>query len=174
VSRRAARRRTANGASLIELLVVLIVVGVLLGAIGLALGGSGSRELETAAQRTRALVDLACARAQLTGVDVGWLADAEGLRFGYFRPQGWQVLGRDVGDELRPRPWPAGIDIDVWREGERLDPAIESGQPQFACLASGEATPFRLQLRRQGVEGVWTLQGTLDATLTLEHESAQP
>src|SRR5688572_11902937 len=87
--------RAAQGFTLIELLVVLVIAGVLIGALVLAAGGSGARELENAAQRSRGLIALACERALLSGRDLGFAPTRDGLRFGYFVAEGWRPLGDD-------------------------------------------------------------------------------
>jgi general secretion pathway protein H len=165
---RAAGVARQRGLSLIELLVVMAVIGAVIAGVTLSLVGSGARELENTARRTLALLQLACERAELTGVDIGWRLDAEGLRFGPLRETGWEPLGADLGDELRRRDWPPGTALALWREGEPLDPAADPAQPQLACLASGELSPFVLELRREGVAGGWRLRGELLGTLALE------
>ena len=163
-----------RGLSLIELLVVMAVIGAALVGVTLSLVGSGARELENAARRTQALVQLACERAELTGLDIGWRLDDRGLRFGPMRVDGWQPIDDDVGDELRPRPWDPGIAVALWREGEALELGAEPEQAQLVCLASGELSPFVLELRRAGVIGGWRLRGELVGTLTLEAIDAPP
>ena len=116
----------------------------------------------------KAYTQLSRERAELTGVDIGWRLDAEGLRFGPLRETGWEPLGADLGDELRQRDWPPGTALALWREGEPLEPAVDPAQPQLACLASGELSPFVLELRREGVAGGWRLRGELLGTLALE------
>ena len=78
----------ARGFSLIEILVVLVIAGVLAGALVIAAGSSGPRELENAARRAQALVQLACERALIGGRDIGFAPVEGGLRFGYFEPDG--------------------------------------------------------------------------------------
>lgn len=159
--------RRQQGTSLIELLVILAVVGAVLGAIVLSLGGRPERLLETSARRVEALVRLACERAVLTGVDIGWRFEARGWRFGYLRREAWEPLPDDVGDELRPRDWEAGVGFELRRDAQLIDPAAEPLQPQLLCLASGEQTPFELLLWHSGAEGRWRLVGESDGSLAL-------
>ena len=161
--------RRQHGLSLIELLVVLAVVGAMLGALTLALGGRPERLLENAARRTTALLDLACERAVLTGLDIGWRFESEGLRFGFMRVEGWQEIGDDAGDELRPRAWDAGLQFSLRRDDLAVDPDADPLQPQLLCLASGELTPFVLELSHAGTGQRWLLEGEADGNLRLEH-----
>jgi type II secretion system protein H len=150
-------------------LVVLVIVGVVVAALTLSIGGSGVRELENAARRSQVLIELACERATATGRDIGFVALPQGLRFGYYLPEGWQPLRDDPGDELRARPWGEGVEVLALRDGEPLEPIDElPDQPPFACLASGELTPMRFEFTRAGVAGGWTLEGRIDGQLTLQ------
>lgn len=156
------------GTSLIELLVILAVVGAVLGAISLSLGSRPERLLETSARRAEALVRLACERAVLTGVDIGWRFEVRGWRFGYLRRDGWEPVANDAGDELRPRNWETGMAFELRRDDLLIDPAAEPLQPQLLCLASGEMTPFALQLSHSGAQTRWQLSGEADGSLLLE------
>jgi general secretion pathway protein H len=167
-SPRAEASRRAKGFTLIEVLVVLVIVGVVTATLMLAAGGSGSRELENAAQRSRGLIALACERAVLTGRDLGFAPTRAGLRFGYFQAEGWRPLGDEGSDELRAGPWGAGVEANAEREGEAMElPEGAPSEADFACFSSGELTPFRFDFRRADVAEVWTLQGALDGSLTL-------
>ncbi len=165
---RLARAPHARGFTLIEILVVVTIAAVLVAALVLAAGGSGGRELENAAQRARALVELACERAVLGGRDIGFAPVTEGLRFGYFELDGWHEVDDRSDDELRPRALGEGIEMLATRDGEplRLDHGAPT-EPPFACLSSGELTPFTLDFSRPGVPDIWRLEGRLDGSLTL-------
>jgi general secretion pathway protein H len=167
-------KRQRAGASLIELLVVLAVVGAVLGAVTLGLGGRADRLLETSAQRAQALVRLACERALLTGLDLGWRLESGGWRFGFLRAEGWQPIGEDRGDELRPRSWDEGVRFALRRDGVAVDPEAEPNQPQLVCLASGELSAFELELSHDGSAQTWRLRGTADGQLSLERGDGLP
>ena len=158
----------ARGFTLIEVLVMLVIIGVVIGALTLAVGGSGARELENAARRSLSLIQLACERATMSGRDIGFAPLQAGMRFGYYEIEGWRPLRDDHGDELRPRAWGDGVEVVAERDGERLETATEPPeQPPFACLASGELTPMRLEFARAGVAERWELEGSLDGRLQL-------
>lgn len=159
---------TARGFSLIEILVVLVIVGVVTGSVILSIRGSGERSAENAAQRARALIELACERAVLSGRDIGFTPVREGLRFGYFGIDGWQPLGESGADELRARRLGDDLELFASREGVELPLADEPGrEPAFACLASGELTPFLLRIDRADIERPWQLEGRLDGDVLL-------
>jgi general secretion pathway protein H len=158
----------ARGFTLIEVLVVLVIVAVVVGALTLSIGGSGARELENAARRQQGLIQLACERATISGRDIGFAPLQDGMRYGYYEIEGWRPLREDRNDELRPRPWGEGVEVVAERDGESLGLAAEPpADPPFACLASGELTPLRLELARAGVAERWELAGRLDGRIEL-------
>ena len=142
---------------------------MLVGALVLAYGGSATRELQTAAERSRGLIALACERALLGGRDIGFAPSTRGMRFGYYKLEGWRELDGDASDELRLRPWGEGVEVRAERDGEVLvlDPDAPA-EPPYACLASGELTPLRLVFSRPDAGTAWQLEGRLDGTLVLE------
>jgi general secretion pathway protein H len=162
----ASRMCTVRGFSLIELLVVLVIIGVVLGAVTLAVGGSGEREVEDAAKRAQARVQLACERALLGGYDIGFSLVGEAMRFGYLTPQGWQPFAPGQGEELRERPLGPGLTLELRRDGVVIADAGDAA-PQLVCHASGELTPFELQVARDDVARRWQVSGALDGRVEL-------
>ena len=159
----------ARGFSLIEILVVLVIVAVVTGAAILSIRGSGEREVENAARRAQALVRLACERALIGGRDIGFSPVHDGLRFGYFEIDGWHPLAPGGGDELRARALGKDLVLSAQREGVELPLDEEPGrEPAFACLSSGELTPFVLRIDRPDATQPWELEGKLDGELVLQ------
>ena len=136
-------RARARGLSLIELLVAIAIIAALYGAIVLSVDAvGGARTVEREGSRLRALVGLACERAMLTGRDVGVHFGRERYAFSFSTPRGWRL--DPGGSDLRPRELPEGLTLSIEREGADL-PLEDSlpENPQVACFASGELTPFR-------------------------------
>lgn len=169
----AAHRAGPRGFTLLELLVVMAIMAVVAGMAVLASGGVGSRRLENAARSAEALVALACERAGFTGRDLGIALVEDGLRFGYLVPQGFLLVEDDPADPLRPRPLGEALGLLLVRDGEALEPQTDPPTtPQLACFASGELTPFRLELAAAGEGERWLLEGQLDGSLQLERADA--
>ena len=161
--------RSVRGFTLIELLVVVVIAGIVVAAMTLSWRGSGVREVENAARRAEALIALACERAVIGGRDIGFTPVADGLRFGYFQRDGWRELAPGGSDELRPRPLGEQIVLRAQRDGVELELAQDAPEePAFACFASGEMTPFELEIARADAPLPWRLSGTLDGKLRLQ------
>ena len=158
----------SRGFTLIEILVVIVIIGVVAGAITLSAGGSATRELANAAERNRRLIELACERAVLSGRDIGFAPTPEGMRYGYYEREGWRPVPEQGSDELRPRPWGEGIEVRAERDGELLlSSDTLPDDPPFACLSSGELTPLRLEFSRPDRPERWRLEGALDGRISL-------
>lgn len=173
--RRVSTRRS-RGFTLVEVLVVLVIVAVLALALVLSVGASGERTLEDAAGRFQALLGHACEEAQLGGRTIGARVGPDGYAFSRLDGDAWRAFGG--GDELRPRTWPASVQLELARDGRALalagsDPdQATSDAPELACFASGELTPFELTLALPGVSARYLVRGSADGRLARERIDA--
>lgn len=136
--------------TLLELLVVLVLMGVILtiGVLSLGDGGRGD-QIREEGRRLSALLQLAADEAVLTTTPHGFELQPDGYRFVHHRDGEWQVLQQD--SLLRPRPWPPGVEAELYIDGHPVAPVQQSKQrdvPQPALLfyPDGERTPFELVL----------------------------
>ena len=162
-----------RGFTLIEVLVVTVILAVLAATVSLTLaGGGGERQLEREAQRLSALIGYACERAEVTGRSIGVAFANGGYVFTERQRDAWMPLKEG---ELRQRNWMAGLAARLSRDGVAAQMADTlPDQPQVACFASGELTPFRLDLALANDDGGgWRLEGEPDGKLTLERRNAQ-
>ena len=137
--------RAAHGFTLIEVLVVVVIIAVLAAALTLAVGGGSERKLAGEAERFQALLGHACDEAQLGGRETGVVLGGDGYAFLRLDGSQWRPFPRD--DELRARPWSAGLRFELQRDGRAIEPAGgERAVPQLVCFSSGELTPFALTL----------------------------
>lgn len=145
VAMRSAPRR---GFTLLEILVVVVIIGVLAGAVVLAVDSGSARQLERESNRYSALLQQACEQAELGGRDIGVLMQDDGYGFasqvdGYWKPQ-------PADGVLRQRKWIDGLRSEMTRDGRRVafnDADSRQLVPQMICYSSGELTPFVLSLK---------------------------
>jgi general secretion pathway protein H len=102
-------RRTA-GFTLIEMLVVMLIMGLMLGlAVAIVQPDDRARAC-VEADRLAQLLDLAAMEARFTGQPVAWTPDERGYRFWRMTPDARWVELRD-SDALRPRALPQGMRV---------------------------------------------------------------
>jgi general secretion pathway protein H len=61
-----------------------------------------------------------------------------------------------------------GREVELKRDFKNVD--LENPQPQVMLLSSGEVTPFKLEVSREGRPGRFELTGDLDGTLKVSEE----
>lgn len=144
----AAARATTSGASgftLVEVLVVVIIAGVLTGAVLLVAGPSGPAQIQ---QRTLARLDVSleamCDRALLSGKPHGLRFNRDGYDFWQLQASAWQPLPPDS----RPRAvrWPEDLRPRVQVENLPLRSRIGQRSPQVICSGIEPPTPFVIEV----------------------------
>jgi general secretion pathway protein H len=158
--------RASRGFTLIEILVVIVILTVLAGAVSLALAGAGGeRTLAREAERAQALLSYACEQAELGGRTIGISLNKSGYRFSRTEQEVW-VPYKD--GELRARRWPPPLAPALRRDDVPVQLGDEfPDKPQLLCFASGELTPFRLELGWTDVERRYRLDAHADGAVEL-------
>jgi len=167
------RAAPAGGLTLIELLVAIAIIAVLYGAIVVSVGAvGGARMVEREATRFAALVSVACERAQATGRDHGVHPSLNAYAFSIASADGWKL---ETEGDLRPRKLPSGMTLAFAREGSDLE--LDEGfseEPQAACFASGELTPFTARVEAGSQVTPQVVEGALDGTLATSPLAGRP
>lgn len=161
-----------RGFTLLELLVVLLILGLLVGFAVLSVGGSASRQMEQEARRLVELAGLARDESLLTGQ----------VRALGFSRDGYAFLEQILLDDervtwipldrapLRPRSVePLGLRLHLRQDGRVVPLDDRADQAQVLFNGAGELTPFELEMRPEGgAGGILRITGQRDGRLRWE------
>jgi general secretion pathway protein H len=171
-------RRRMRGMTLVEILVVVLIIGILSALATLSIGLLGEdREIEDESGRLSDAIALLQEQAQLEGRDYGILLETaryEFQRFDAFE-QRWVTVDGDPA--LRARELPADLAFELFIEGRaillRREPSPDARLPQLVAWGSGDMTPYRLAIVRQGGARI-TLVGDADGSIEIQRGDVAP
>jgi general secretion pathway protein H len=154
-----------SGFTFIELLIVLVVLGVMLGLVGIVYTRSPLDEVREQAEALTQRLQVAQGEAATQGRIYGVEFSVEGYHFLVLDDQGALVtLDRD--ELLRPQKLARDIEVAA----VSIEGAVAGARARILFVPSGAATNFHILLRKQ--EAKWYVKGTADgqiqATPTLE------
>ena len=170
-----ATARRSAGFTLLELLVVVTIVGVFVGAAVLSIGITGdARAIEREAFRFTTLLDLVREEALMQNRDYGLQFSESGYRFylydylqlAWLEPAADELLAAyDLGAEL-------SVALRLEDREVELEPGIGSEgvdvpRPQILILSTGEMTPFEATLYRDLDGAGRVVRAGFDGTLEI-------
>ncbi len=158
------------GFTLLELMVVLVIIGIVMGGAMLSIGDDNrSKELDREARRLAALMDLASDEAVLRSSQLAVRFGDSEYEFYALQNNAWLPLTDDP--QLRLRTLPKGVNLDLELEDSPplgLDTDSDQQQPQVFILSSGEMTPFILTLSARETKQRYQVKGGLTGEVELE------
>ena len=170
--------RPARGFTLLEILVVVVIIAVLTTLAVMSVSVLGKdRELDSEGDRYTDVAAAALEQAQLEAREFGLRFTATGYQVLAYVPihQRWEEL---PDDRLYARhELPAGVTARLEIEGKPVlfnAKPTEQPVPQILLYSSGDASPYKLTLVREGSDTPWKVDGQADGTLVVTRPGATP
>jgi len=159
----------SKGFTLVEILVVVVIIAIIISLAVLSIGVTGrDSQLDEESRRIEGLVGLLHERALLEGRDFGLRIEPAAYEFVVYEPRRDRWLALDRDSEFRHRDLPKGLSFQLQLDSQvvvlkPIDRNLASDAPppapQVAIAASGEGTPFRLTLSRDGTQAKASVDG---------------
>ena len=176
----------ANGFTLLELLIVIVIVSVLFSFMILTIRGASPEDaIEEEARRFNQLIQLALEEAVLRNTEYGLKFSIHGYQFLQLEENKWQAM--DADRLLRPRELPLEMEIEISieetdivieeAEEEPTDdddpdedkPAEKNLRPQVFLMSSEEITPeFSARFTIPGTKASYIVKATIDGKHSVE------
>jgi general secretion pathway protein H len=159
----------SKGFTLVEILVVVVVIAIVVSLAVLSVGVTGrDSQLDEESRRIEGLIGLLHERALLEGRDFGLRIEPAAYEFVVYETRRDRWLTLDQEHEFRHRVLPAGVTFQLQLDSQivvikaidrNLAGDVPPPAPQVAIAASGEGTPFRLTLVREGTAAKASVDG---------------
>ncbi|GAC1300080.1 MAG: type II secretion system minor pseudopilin GspH [Steroidobacteraceae bacterium] len=166
----------SKGFTLVEILVVVVIMAIVISLAILSIGTTGrDTQLDEESKRIEGLIALLHERALLEGRDFGLRIEPGGYEFVVHEPRRDRWMTLDEEHEFRRRDLPKGIRFQLELDSQvvvikpierHLASDAAPPGPQVAIAASGEGTPFRLTLLRDGTTAKASVVGDALGKLT--------
>jgi len=150
----------AQGFTLVEILVVVVIMAIVIGMAVLSINVTGhDQQIDQEGRRIEGLLSLLHDRALIEGRDFGMRIQPVGYDFEYYDTRRGRWFPLEQEREFRKRDLPKGLSFQLELDSvvvvlKPVDPNLKDDTapppPQIAIAASGDASPFRLTLIRDG------------------------
>ena len=167
-------RKLNKGFTLIEIMVVVVIAAVLIGAVTLSFPPVGDKLLKENADRFSALISLAQDEAILQSNELAVEITPTGYSFYQNLNNSWTDLSENP---FTKRELPKEINTKMYLDGILINlKDREKSTPQVVILSSGEMTPFIYTLQFKNKSEI-TLKinanGEIEKTFTLNESQSE-
>lgn len=122
---------------MLEMLIVMVVVGVLLGMVSLSSGGNLARQVKQEAEAMVLVIHQLRERAVFEGQEYGLRLSTDGYRVMHLGGRGWAPV-KVLTD------WPTNVQARLQRDGYEIGLGADEGSPQLLLLSNDETSAFTL------------------------------
>ena len=156
-----------GGFTLLEVLVVVLIIGIVLGIAVISLPSDDDETLRREATRLDTLLGIASEDAIVGNHEIALEIRPHGYRFLVEDDKTWRPIEKAP---LQPRALPDEIRLEVRVDGVRLRLTSEEGDEvgRLYILSSGEMTPFELTLSRRDGSQAYRIVTEIDGRHRLE------
>ncbi|MHC8303829.1 type II secretion system minor pseudopilin GspH [Pseudomonas sp. PB3P13] len=130
-------RQRCRGFTLLELMIVIVLIGVLLGMVSFATGPNPARQARQEAEGIAGMIQQLRERAVLEGQEYGLRLSVDGYRAMALEGEGWQPLAA-------LNRWPENLRPQLEVDSQFVDLGVDDGPPQLLMLSSDETSAFSL------------------------------
>lgn len=130
-------RQHCRGFTLLELMIVIVVIGVLLGMVSVVSGPNPLRQARHEALAMAGMIQQLRERAVLDGEEYGIRLSDHGYRAMRLDARGWEPMAAFYR-------WPENIRLHFEQDGHVLVLGADEGLPQLLMLSSDETSAFML------------------------------
>lgn len=158
------RSQDQRGFTLLELMLVILIIGLMVGTVSLALPDSSAQQLQKQASRLHAQINLASQQSVFQNKDLGLKVTRLSYDFYQFDGDHWTLL--EPQSRFSPRPLPPETSFELSLDGQPIN--IEAAQqPQILFLSDGQMSRFRLSLFSRDQGNRFSLRGDLNGQTLL-------
>jgi general secretion pathway protein H len=155
-----------HGFTLIEIMVVMLVIGIVLGIVSVNLEPDRETPVRNEARRMVLLLQTAQQESILQGKVLAVAIEHQGYYFLMLNDNN-EFKPMDGDEVLHARPLPSGIVISrVDIEGMTEDEDKDTETPRLILLPTGELSPFTLIFSQGDVR--WRVEGSLTGEITAQ------
>ena len=136
-------RQGCRGFTLLEMMIVIVLIGALLGMVRLATGPDPQRQARYQVQVLAGMIEQLRERAVRDGQEYGIRLSDSGYRAMRLEAREWKPMAA-------LERWPDGLRVELDQDGFPLKLGADAGLPQVLMLSSDETSVFNLTFRVRG------------------------